>query len=180
MRCSSYCVSSGFNSDELIKILVEKGNEPKYFDDVIHIQKNISSSKISDIFIFSFGSIIFWGNSEDEEKRFIEEYKKFTIEPLKTHSFDFIDYKLDKKAEKTFIDEEQNIIILHDDSAFIKLSISHALAQSVKLNVLEDSVSALIKKTAPIQQELASTGSVSLSKNEISKKLAYYLVSDIR
>ncbi len=171
MRCSSYCIASGFDSDNLIKNLVEKGNEPKYFDDVIHIQKDMASARIIDIFIFSFGSIIFWASNENDEKLFIDECKKFTLEPLENYSFDFIDFKIDEKAEKTFIDEEQNMIILHDHSDFIKLSISHALAQSVKLNVLEESVSALIKKTAPIQQEMAATGSVSLSKNEISKKI---------
>ena len=72
--------------------------------------------------------------------------------------------------KKTF-DEERNRIILSNKSEYIKLSISHALAQSVKLIVLERSVSQILEKTAPIQKELANTGSVSLSKKEISKQI---------
>jgi uncharacterized Rmd1/YagE family protein len=53
----------------------------------------------------------------------------------------------------------------------VKLSISHALAQSVKLAILEGSVMKLIDKTNPIQKEMAAKGSVSLSKKEISKQI---------
>ena len=171
MRCASYCIAGSFDSDSLSKNLLANGSEPKYFDDVIYIQKDLSNGPAADIFIFAFGSIVFWGSTENDEKSFIKEYRKFILEPLEQDSVDIIYYKIEDKAEKTFIDEEQNMIILHDGSAFIKLSISHALAQSVKLNVLENSVSKLIKKTTPIQQELALTGSVSLSKKEISQKI---------
>ena len=60
---------------------------------------------------------------------------------------------------------------MEDSSEYLKLSISHALAQSVKLMVLEISVSKLLDKTAPIQQELAQKGSISLSIKEISKNI---------
>src|SRR5690606_11446123 len=72
---------------------------------------------------------------------------------------------------RTYINEEKNIIILGSEDSFIKLSVSHALAQSVKLNDLEDSVITLLKKTKPIQKELAQNGRVSLSKSELLKQL---------
>jgi len=171
MRCTSYCVASGFNTTNLVKQLMENGNEPKYYDDVVHIQKELAGKVIADVFFFSFGSIVFWGSSEHDEKLIIDDYSEFAIEPLEDHTFEVLPYRLDKKSEKTYIDEEQNQVILHDDSVFIKLSISHALAQSVKLNVLELSVSTLLESIDPIQKELALTGSVALSKKEISKKI---------
>ncbi|MBS1689769.1 MAG: RMD1 family protein, partial [Bacteroidetes bacterium] len=77
----------------------------------------------------------------------------------------------DESSQKSFIDEDKNEIILHNNHVFTKISMSHALAQSVKLQILERSVSNLLDATAPIQKELAQRGSVSLSKTEIAKQM---------
>ena len=98
---------------------------------------------------------------ESQEKNIVSLINGFEIGKLEEPISDFIYYDHDIINSKTFIDEEKNEIILGDKSTYVKLSISHALAQSVKLNVLEISVSNLLDKTAPIQQELANTGSVS-------------------
>lgn len=173
MRCSSYCTASSYDLTNLVKHLIDHGLEPKYFDDVIHAQKEFSNKdKKIDIFYFPFGSVVIWGASESEEKTILEDLgHNISHEPITSPLSDFIYFSYNKESEKTFIDEEKNEIILHNDSVLIKLSISHALAQSVKLNILERSVSMLLEKTTPIQKELAMTGSVSLSKKEISKQI---------
>ncbi|WPY00165.1 DUF155 family protein [Candidatus Trichorickettsia mobilis] len=172
MRCSSYCTASDYKINKLVEYLNNNGLEPKHFDDVIYAQKeNRKGANHIDIFFFPFGCITIWGGDEIQEKAILQELLDFEVEKLNNSTSDFIYFDYNKEAEKTFIDEEKNEIILGDQSEFIKLSISHALAQSVKLNVLEKSVSTLLNNTAPIQQELASTGSVSLSKKEISKQI---------
>jgi uncharacterized Rmd1/YagE family protein len=171
MRCTSYNISEEINIEKVAKFYIERGVEPKYFDDVLHIQKQSSPKKNIDIFLFSFGSIVIWGGSEQDEEQIIEEVKKLSKKNIPKAPFDLIFYKVDENSKKTYIDEEANVIILSEDSAFLKLSISHALAQSVKLIVLENSVSSLLEKTAPLQKELAKKGTVSLSKKEISKNI---------
>lgn len=172
MRCASYCTTSEYKMNDLAINLNKIGLEPKYFDDVLYIQKEQGeNSSPIDVFFFPFGCVTIWGAEESQEKMILTE-----IPSLKTNQndeliSDFIYFDYNEIADKTFIDEEKNQIILADKSTFIKLSISHALAQSVKLSVLEKSVSNLIVKTTPIQQELASTGSVSLSKKEISQQI---------
>ncbi len=170
MRCTAYCIAKALDISNLVQNLIDQGSEPKYYDEVIHFQKEVSGRILIDIFLFGFGSIVFWGSSEHDEKFIIDEIQKFSIDQVPQTS-DSIYYKVDENSEKPYIDEEQNEIILNDNSTFLKLSISHALAQSVKLNVLENSVSDLLEKTTPIQQELATTGSVSLPKKELSKKI---------
>ncbi len=172
MRCSSYCTSSEYKMNDLVVNLNKIGLEPRHFDDVIYIQKESrKSSDFIDVFFFPFGCVTIWGAEESQEKMILEEITDLQFNKNDQLVSDFIYFDYDKNAEKTFIDEEKNEIILADKSTFIKLSISHALAQSVKLSVLEQSVSNLIIKTTPIQQELASTGSVSLSKKEISQQI---------
>jgi len=172
MRCSSYCTATEYQMQDLVAHLNKIGLEPKHFDDVLYIQKESrKDSGPIDVFIFPFGCVTIWGAEESAEKMILEDVLPGHISQNSNFVSDFIYFDYDENAEKTFIDEEKNEIILADKSTFVKLSISHALAQSVKLSVLEKSVSNLIIKTTPIQQELASTGSVSLSKKEISQQI---------
>ena len=80
---------------------------------------------------------------------------------MKEAHSEFIDFDYNNIEDRTYINEEKNIIILGNDSTLVKLSVSHALAQSVKLNDLEESVINLLKRIKPIQKELAQTGRVS-------------------
>ena len=77
---------------------------------------------------------------------------------MKEAHSEFIDFDYNDIEDRTYINEEKNIIILGNDSTLVKLSVSHALAQSVKLNDLEESVINLLKRIKPIQKELAQTG----------------------
>lgn len=170
MRCASYCTSSEYDTKILVRYLNEIGLEPRHFDDVIHAQKSYSKHDV-DIFVFPFGCVIIWGADENEEESILRQITKYTISPLETPVSDIILCKIDPSCAKTFINEENNEIILNEESVFSKLSISHALAQSVKLNVLEQSVTNLLNQTTPIQKELAKTGTISLSKKQISKQI---------
>lgn len=157
--------------NQLVESLVKSGSEPKYFDDVVHVHKDIRDSKTQiDIFYFPFGCTIIWGAEESEEKLILEELEPFQENTAEEAASDLIYFTYGKK-DKTFINEEKNEMILASDLDFIKLSISHALAQSAKLSILEMSVTRLIERTTPIQKELAKKGTVSLSKTEISKKI---------
>ena len=172
MRCSSYCTAGDYDIPKITNYLQSNGYEPKLFDDVIYAQKEIRNNKtVIDIFFFNFGCTIIWGGSEQQELDIIKAIESFEIDKPSTPVSEFIYFEYDQSIPRSYIDEEQNKIILSNESPLIKLSISHALAQSVKLSILELSVNDLIIKTTPIQKELANTGSVSLSKKEISKQI---------
>jgi len=173
MRCSSYCTASEYKIPNLAEFFNNQGLEPRYFDDVVFIQTTSRDGKnVIDIFFFPFGCVTIWGSDEIHEKSILQDIAAFEIEKdrLGETISEFIYFEYQSES-KTFINEEKNKIVLGDKSEYTKLSISHALAQSVKLSVLEASVSQILENTAPIQQELATTGSVSLSKKEISKQI---------
>lgn len=172
MRCASYCTAAGYDIKEIVNYLNNVGLEPKHFDDVIHAQKNNSlTDEHIDVFFFPFGCAIIWGADEEQEKSILKQTGSYAIDKLNEPMSDFIYYRLDEAQNKTFINEEKNELILSDKSVLIKLSISHALAQSVKLNLLEQSITKLLNQTTTIQKELATKGSVSLSKTQISKQI---------
>jgi uncharacterized Rmd1/YagE family protein len=174
MRCSSYCNAGSYQLEKLVQSLIANGLEPKYFDDVVHVQKEIPrENKIIDIFYFSFGCCVIWGASEVDEKLILSELCGFSAEPMPPTYLDLISCKTDLEAKENSIDEERNEITLKENGVFAKLSVSYGLAQSVKLNALEKSVSELLKQTSPLQKELAATGTVSLSKKKISKQIGF-------
>ncbi len=174
MRCSYYCTAANYELEQFIKHVNAQGLEPKYFDDVLHVQKELlREDKVIDIFYFPFGCTVIWGADEAKEKSLLDELQNFSVDPMATVYSDLIFCKHDLSATKNSIDEERNEISLMNVSVFDKLSVSYALAQSAKLSALENSVSQLLKQTSPLQKELASTGTVSLSKKKISKQIGF-------
>ncbi len=57
-----------------------------------------------------------------------------------------------------------------------KLAISHALSQSVKTSLFEDSLSTTIASTHPLPQQLALTGRIALSRTEITKQIGQLFI----
>lgn len=172
MRCNAYCTAGSYDMAKLVEALINNGSEPKYFDDIIHIHKEFNKqNKHIDVFYFPFGCTVVWGGEESDELQIIKEVEEYTIESVEENANDLIYYSYDETSPKTFINEDKNEIVLHNNIVFTKISMSHALAQSVKLQILERSVAHLLEQTTPIQKELAQRGSVSLSKTEIAKQM---------
>ena len=172
MRCFFYCTASEYKMELLAKHFDSQKLKYRYFDDVIYAQ--MYDAKV-DTFIFPFGCVIFWGE-EDDQKTLLKELKKFEVESTTEIISDFIHFSHHKKIKdndpsNSFIEEEENRIVLGSKSEYLKLSISYALAQSAKLSFLEISVSKMLNSTTIIQKELAKTGGIALSQKEISKKI---------
>jgi uncharacterized Rmd1/YagE family protein len=166
--------------EPLTTSLIDLGFTIKLFDDVIYGE---SEERDVELFVFPFGCVTIWLNiptiandSKDILHKILQHLSAFEVDKADEVISDFINFAYNPEMEShnnaaTFIDEEHNKIILGDKSEYVKLSISHALAQSIKLSILEKSVSSLLATTAPIQQELARTGTISLSKKDLSKKI---------
>ncbi|MCP5374705.1 MAG: RMD1 family protein [Rickettsiaceae bacterium] len=173
MRCSSYCTAEEYTlNQETISILEKTVINPEFVEKVLHYQlTNEHESHLIDVFLFTFGCIIIWGADEKKEEEILRNIGFVEKRKLKEAHSEFIDFDYNDIEDRTYINEEKNIIILGNDSTLVKLSVSHALAQSVKLNDLEESVINLLKRIKPIQKELAQTGRVSLSRAQLSKQL---------
>lgn len=168
MRCSSYCVGVSFDIDELAKFLREGGREPKFYDNVIHIRKEGEDSPGGDVFFFPYGCVSFWGLEEEEEHQILVEVRRCILDPLASPTHDESTFHY---GESTLINEEDDEILLESDDVLIKLSLSHGLSQSVKLEWCEESVSYTIEKTRHLPGELAKKGKISLSRKKLSQKI---------
>lgn len=169
MRCSSYCTANAYDIDRLAKFLRSEGFEPKFYDDVIHITKEKDSTEeCTDIFFFPYGCTIIWGSEEEEDTQILDLLEDYEKRPIHDKIRDESYYLF---GEETKINEEEDEIILESDDVLIRLSVSHALSQSVKLTAFEESIAKTIEKTKHLPTELATEGKISLSRKKLSQKI---------
>lgn len=129
------------------------------------------SDRRPDIFIFEYGVIVMWGFTEREERLFLDKIEKFEKEKLAEEDLQVeeFNYYITQSYQPRIYND---FITLRDGSNYmIKLSISHAIAQSVKISLFEELVDNTIEDTQEIPQEIAFTGKVSMSKEDIMKSI---------
>lgn len=125
----------------------------------------------SDVFLFEYGVVVFWGFTETEERRFLKELARFENEKLADEDVQVeeFNYYITKSYQPRIYND---FITLRDGSNYmIKLSISHAIAQSVKISLFEELVDNTIEDTQDFPQEVAVTGKISMSRKDIMKSI---------
>ena len=129
------------------------------------------SDKHPSVFVFEYGVVVLWGFTEREERSFLTDIERFEREKLAEEDVqveEFNYYVTESYQPRIYND----FITLRDGSNYmVKLSISHAVAQSVKISLFEELVANTIDDTEDIPQEIASSGTVSMSKEEIMKSI---------
>ena len=164
MKCSCYCTASNYRIKSLADFLSKHYEQVKLFrDDVIHIKL-----QESDIFLLTYGCIIFWNTRGKIEQKILKQVKEFEQEPLTEPTFELFNYQL---GVSTSISTEKDLIILEAEDPLIMLAFSFALAQSIKLITFEESLDKTIKNTGYIPQDLAEKGKISLSRKAISQNM---------
>lgn len=165
--CTSYCTADAYNIDNLVKDLRKKGFEPKFYDDVIHLEA-APHEETGHIYIFPYGSAVFWGVSPEQTEKYLEIIHSHGIKPLEAFISDTCSYRF---AGETFIIEEEDEIILGAKDPLLMLSFSYGMSQSVKLTVFEDSIMKTIQKSKDLPDELATKGAIRMSRQRLSKKI---------
>ncbi|KAL6705115.1 sporulation protein rmd1 [Coniothyrium glycines] len=124
-----------------------------------------------EVFLFEYGTVVIWGMTLQEEKRFLKEIAKFEVDKLgkdevETEEFNF--YYTREYQARIYND----FISLRDKKNYmIKLAISHGLSQSVKTSLFEDLVDHTIDETKDIPAQIASSGKINLNKKQINMQI---------
>lgn len=131
----------------------------------------IEFGKKNDVFIFEYGVVILWGYTVKEERAFLEDLARFESEKLSMEDIQVeeFNYYITTSYQPRIYND---FITLRDDSNYmLKLSISHALAQSVKISLFEELVDNTIEDTQDIPQQVAHTGKVEMTRDETMKSI---------
>lgn len=200
-RVTAYCTCGSYKMKDLLRWLKDRkrihNTNPKLFDECLYTPftykdwrsehgnqddqhkfirladegGEIDIGKRNDIFIFEYGVIIMWGYTPKEEAAFLEDLAKFESEKLSAEDIQIeeFNYYITKSYQPRIYND---FITIRDDSNYmLKLSISHALAQSVKISLFEELVDNTIEDTQDIPQQIAQTGKVEMTKDEIMKSI---------
>ncbi|WP_192954741.1 RMD1 family protein [Gallaecimonas mangrovi] len=157
--CFSYCLGDRFSLDVLRPILAKHGQAQSLRDAFI------LPMPAGECIIFHYGVVVCWGMAEDKAKAFCQSLSAAVEGPIKA-----------TRDEISFAELGQNerLHIKHDHFVFpgndslSKLAVSHALAQSVKLEAFEEQVAATIKETSPIPETLANQGKIRLPRRKLA------------
>lgn len=165
MRCTAYCTAASYSLAALFQFLKNQFPATLYRD-TVHISYPQKDGEGGDIFFFSYGIVVAWGLSEEEELKLIERTKGFEIDPIITSVKDNYDFSY---GESSRIQRDE--IILPNKDALTKRAVSYGLGQSAKLALFEETIDKTIAKTKHLPEDLAKKGKIFLSRREISQKI---------
>lgn len=169
MRCVSYCTARSYDLPALANLFKRKDYLIRLSKDVLYVTH---LKKSTDLFFFSHGCFVSWGLSKRQEQKWLAEVRSYSQGSLAVVEIDQFCYRL---GEETSIDTHErfrvDVITLDSDNPQIKLALSYGLAQSIKLEAFEDAIQEEIRKNGHLPEQIASTGSISLSRRATFKRM---------
>ncbi|KAK4245369.1 hypothetical protein C7999DRAFT_43105 [Corynascus novoguineensis] len=138
------------------------------------------AKNFGEMFVFSYGVVVFWNFTERQEKDILADLTfaenesgiSLVTGPLdemdfETEEFHF-EYSADVKRPRVFNDM---ITLLPRSDHMVKLTISHAIAQSTKLCFFEERMSETMLDAQHVPKRLALTGELNMTRTDIVKIL---------
>ncbi|EGN92520.1 hypothetical protein SERLA73DRAFT_79555 [Serpula lacrymans var. lacrymans S7.3] len=123
----------------------------------------------AEIFVFDYGTVVIWGMTEAQEKRFLSSIKRFEVEKLASEDIEMEDLNYYYANYSRIYND---VITLRKGSSYMtKLSLSHALSQSVKISLFEELISSTIEDTKDIPEIISETGKIGMPHKEIMQKI---------
>ncbi|ARU58432.1 hypothetical protein OLMES_4436 [Oleiphilus messinensis] len=114
--------------------------------------------------LFDYGIIVFWGVAEDERQALLN---RLQIESHQINGEHQEHFRFATETDRVRI--YRDTIILVDDDPLVRLALSHALAQSLKLTEYEAHAQQTIHDHAHLPEALAKTGKINLGRKQIAQ-----------
>ncbi|KAG7097586.1 hypothetical protein E1B28_004923 [Marasmius oreades] len=128
-----------------------------------------ASNNEAEIFISDYGTVVIWGMSEAQEKRFLSSLRRFEVEALAADDIEMEDLNYYYANYSRIYND---VITLRKGSGYMtKLSLSHALSQSVKISLFESLISNTIEETKDIPEIISETGKIGMPHKEIMQQI---------
>ncbi|KAG0251725.1 hypothetical protein BG011_007422 [Mortierella polycephala] len=132
-----------------------------------------------EVFYFDYGVVVIWGMSEKEESRLLQELSSFEEEKLGDEDVETEEFSYHYNSQYQPRIYNDVITLKSAGNYMVKLTISHAIAQSVKMTLFEGLIENTINATKHIPQTMAETGKVPLSRTAITKKMGQLFIMRI-
>ncbi|SPO07660.1 related to RMD8 - cytosolic protein required for sporulation [Cephalotrichum gorgonifer] len=159
------------------------GSEPPSFTSPHHPAGSnftADAKSFAEMFVFSYGVVVFWNFTESQERDILADLtfaENETGESLLSHPLEHDDYEAEEfhfeyssEAKRPRIFNDM-ITLLPRFDHMVKLTISHAIAQSTKLCFFEERMSATMIDAQHVPKDLALTGELEMGRTEVVKIL---------
>ena len=154
-KIRSYRFSDNFNYKEIMHNAIDNFRT-KVLKDALIIEKDGGHG-----FIFEHGIAVFW---EIDDTDFILQKLTSILSCKIDEELDFV------STSEQRIKIESDTVFLDSTDELTRLSVSFAIAQSIKLGEFEDEMLHALEETDHIPKELAKYGKVSMNRKEIAKE----------
>jgi uncharacterized Rmd1/YagE family protein len=158
-RCVAYCLAQSFDINALSKILSETS--------LIRIIKGALLIEDDEAWsmIFAYGAVVHWNITPEQQHKIHDLLMDHDENPLNVIEEDNFTFALD--CLQTRIIEDH--IEIESSDPIVLFSLSHGMAQSIKLASFETNAITTINNTSYIPKSLAQDGKIKLSRQEIAK-----------
>lgn len=190
-RVTAYCTAGSYRFKEFFRYLKGRDANPKIYDECLYARydyrregeahPNLTrfddeggeidmSYRRSEIFAFQYGVVVLWGFLEKEEHRLLAELARFEKEKLADEDVQVeeFNYYITQSYQPRIYND---FFSLKDHNHMVKLSISHAIAQSVKISLFEEIVDNTITDTQDFPKEIADTGKIRMSHKDVMRSI---------
>ncbi|KAI8819342.1 uncharacterized protein EV422DRAFT_108817 [Fimicolochytrium jonesii] len=134
---------------------------------------------IGECLFFAYGVVVMWGLSEEEERMVLKELEPFEEEKLAPDDVEIEEFVFHYNAFYQPRIYNDIITLKNPANYMIKLTISHAIAQSVKLALFEGLIEETIESTKHVPQILAETGKIHMTRKSVNKKIGQLFIMRI-
>ncbi|CAG8513931.1 9451_t:CDS:10 [Cetraspora pellucida] len=201
-RVTAYCTAATYRLDDLMKYLqnrkVRNSTAPKRIytpfsfrppkppttADLLGLEDAVIppqelDQQIPEIIFFDYGVVVIWGMKEVEEKSLLRELVAFEDEKLAPEDVETEEFHFHYAASYQPRIYNDVITLKHSGNYMVKVTISHAIAQSVKMTLFEGLIEDTIEATKHIPITMAESGKVSMSRTAITKKIGQLFIMRI-
>ena len=134
----------------------------------------------AEMYIFSYGVAVFWNFTSNQEKDVLADLTFFSsssptaslvVQPQDEADFETEEFHFEYSSEIARPRVFNDMITLRSGDHMIKLTMSHAIAQSTKLSYFEQQMSNQMAEAQHVPKRLALTGKLGLTRFEVVKIL---------
>ncbi|KAL1969560.1 hypothetical protein VTN77DRAFT_8998 [Rasamsonia byssochlamydoides] len=137
---------------------------------------------IGEMFVFSYGVVVFWNFTERQEKDILADLTfsssgtggppiPLATQPLPEEDFETEEFHFEYSTEISRPRVYNDMITLRSGDHMIKLAISHGIAQSTKLCFFEEAMAKEMAAAKDVPRRLAVTGKLGMKRDEVFRIL---------
>lgn len=137
---------------------------------------------VAEMFVFSYGVVVFWNFSEKQEKDLLADLAFATSSatgtpiplatmPLHEEDFETEEFHFEYSTAISRPRVYNDMITLRSGNHMIKLAISHGIAQSTKLCLFEEVMARQMAEAKDVPRRLAISGTLGMRREEVFRIL---------